>query len=177
MALLPVYNNENRRAMPQFAWARLSERLCCPSFLFMRHLTKKLIAPLAVIALAGCAEGVPVDLPWQESSCAGERLTETTLFFGLSKAEGEVTDAEWNDFQKTHLTAAFSEGFTVINGDGYWQVPETGKSVSEKSKILIRLHKATPDDLAAIDQVIETYKTNYDQESVLRLDSEVCTAS
>ncbi len=161
--------------MVQTARARLSERPSWPNFLPMKHLRSPRkaagVLALAAFVLAGCADGVP----WQKAGCAGETLTETTLFFGLSRVGGEVTEAEWAAFQKNHLEPAFAEGFTVINGDGYWRVPETGKSVSEKSKILIRVHSGSSDDLAAIAGVINTYKTQFDQESVLRMESEVCT--
>ena len=96
----------------------------CPSFLPMTHIKApwkiSFVAPLAAVLLVGCAD---TTLPWEKTGCAGETLTETTLFFGLSRPDGEVTEEEWDAFQKNHLVPAFAEGFTVIDGDGYWRRP------------------------------------------------------
>lgn len=101
-------------------------------------------------------------------------MTETALYFGLSRPDGTVTQREWEAFRDDILVTQFSDGFTIVEGDGYWRNPKTGRSASEPSKVLVRIHSGSKSDQAATAQVIETYKAKFQQHSVLRVDNSVC---
>ncbi len=101
-------------------------------------------------------------------------MTETALYFGLSSPNGPVSDADWQGFRDVMLVPAFSEGFTVIDGDGFWSNPDTNHAVSEPSKVVIHVHERRKTDNEAISQVIDAYKTEFQQLSVLRVDTPVC---
>ena len=102
-------------------------------------------------------------------------MVETQLFFGMSKPRGgAVSTAQWNDFVKREVTPRFPEGFSVIDGAGFWLDGQTKRTISEKSKVIARMH---PDDAAsdqAITAIVDGYKTQFEQEAVLRVDRPVC---
>lgn len=109
---------------------------------------------------------------------AEERI-QTELYFGTTKADGtELTDDEFNLFLDKEITPRFPDGLTVLTGYGQWRTA-AGEPTSEKSVVVIILY---PADLsggtsAKIQDIREAYKTQFDQESVLRADtSGVCVS-
>lgn len=122
--------------------------------------------------LAGCAGGPR----FLDVRCNGAPMTETALYFGMSGPDGPVSESQWQNFRDSVLVPAFSEGFTVVDGDGFWRHPETQTSVSEPSKVVIRVHEKQRNDVEAIAAVIKTYKTDFKQDSVLQVDTPVCAA-
>ncbi len=125
-----------------------------------------------VLFLAGCADGPR----FLDVRCNGTPMTETALYFGLSGPAGSLSEDDWQGFRADVLVPAFSEGFTVIDGDGFWRNPETGHAASEPSKVVIRVHERRRRDDQAMTQVIDAYKTRFEQQSVLRVDTRVCAA-
>jgi hypothetical protein len=117
----------------------------------------------ACLALAACA--APPDtaclLPGETQQLVIE------MFFGRDVAgRGPVSDAEWADFAATVLTAQFKDGFTILDGEGQWRDPATGRIAREPTKILV---VATPrsDDLPGrIDAAMAAYKRRFNQQSV-----------
>jgi hypothetical protein len=100
------------------------------------------------------------------------KFYRTELYFGTDKAGGgKVSDEDWNKFLEQEVTPRFPDGFTVLEGFGQYR-DSAGKIVRETSKVLIVLYpKAVR---KAVDQKVEEiraeYKTQFAQESVLRLD-------
>jgi hypothetical protein len=126
---------------------------------------------VVVFALSGCAT-LP---PPAEACAAGEAMVETQLFFGLSKPKGGAVSArEWQGFVASEITPRFPEGFSVIDGAGYWRDGATQRTISEKSKVVVRLHPPSQEADAAIGVIVEAYKTKFEQEAVLRVDRPVC---
>ena len=134
----------------------------------MRQSTAALFA--LTLLVTGCANGPR----FLDVRCNGAPATETALYFGLSGPAGPISEGDWNAFRRDVLVPAFSEGFTVIGGDGFWRSSKTGEAASEPSKVVIRIHEKTRDDEAEIADVIATYKKDFQQESVLRVDTPVC---
>ncbi len=98
-------------------------------------------------------------------------LVEDTLYFGLDKPQGRVSDVEWNQFLSGEVTPRFPDGLTVWDAKGQWKNPK-GKISKEPAKVLLLIH---PDSLAedkAIQAIIDIYKKKFDQESVMRIRSE-----
>jgi Protein of unknown function (DUF3574) len=128
-------------------------------------------AALAASILAACAS-----MPEPTSACAGgEAMVETQLFFGLSKPKGgSVSARQWDQFVANEITPRFPEGFSVIDGAGFWRDGATQRTISEKSKVVVRLHGAAPEVDQAITAIIDAYKVRFAQEAVLRVDRPVC---
>lgn len=107
--------------------------------------------------------------------CAmGEPMVETLLFFGLSKKDGEVSPAEWKAFLNRSVVPRFAEGFTVLDAQGFWLNRSLEKTISERSKVILRLHPEGASHDQAIDEIIDAFKTQFAQESVLRVDRTAC---
>jgi Protein of unknown function (DUF3574) len=104
----------------------------------------------------------------------GVAMIETQLFFGLSKRSGEVTPAEWRDFLNREVVPHFAEGFTVVEAQGFWLNSELKRTISEKSKVLVRVHPEGAAHDKAIGEIIDAYKARFAQESVLRVDRPAC---
>lgn len=102
----------------------------------------------------------------------GEAFKRTELYFGTEKPDGsEVTEQEFEDFVDDKVTPKFPDGLTVLAGDGQFRGSD-GVTVEERSFVLILLYP--PKDKEAngeIEQIRTDYKTDFDQESVLRADS------
>jgi len=98
------------------------------------------------------------------------------LFFGRSKEHGgTVSDAEWRAFLQDVVTPLFPGGLTTIEATGHWWA-SAGAVSHELTEVVIILYPA--DDSASIrdqriDSVRSEYERRYDQESVLRVRSEV----
>lgn len=104
---------------------------------------------------------------------AGEEMVETQLFFGLSKPRGVVTAAEWADFVRREIVPRFAEGFTVVDAQGVYR-DESRRTISERTKLVLRLHPKGAAENRAIAEIVATYKQRFAQESVLRVDRAVC---
>ena len=113
-------------------------------------------------------------LPIDRLQCqAGQLMTETTLYFGLS---GRASVEGFETFRSQIIAKTFPEGYTVLDGSGGWYSARLGRTIEEPSKVVVRLHKGQKEDWAAIDALITTYKERFDQESVLRTDQTICAA-
>jgi hypothetical protein len=127
------------------------------------------------LGLAGCVTpqgSTPVAAP----ACAvGDAMVETQLFFGMSKPKGGVVSVrDWDAFVAREVSPRFPEGFSVIDGAGFWRDGATQKTISEKSKVVVRLHPPSADADRAIGAIVEAYKVKFEQEAVLRVDRPVC---
>ena len=103
-------------------------------------------------------------------------MTKTELYFGLSKPDGSlISSTAWQSFADTVIAKTFTEGSTIIDGQGQW-LGHNGTLVSEPSKILIILSKLTPERSRQIEAVREKYKKYYQQEAVMRVDEQLKVA-
>lgn len=133
-----------------------------------------------------CLTGLLFILPVCPATIARAQLPETSdtnakqtnllkdeLYFGLTKPGGEpVSEAEWQEFVSAVITPRFREGLTVLDGSGQF-LNTSGILIRENSKIVILIYESSPEKNQAINEVIETYKRTFQQESVLRATSEV----
>ena len=130
--------------------------------------TRAVVFAVCSCVLAGCSA---VDL----APCAGERMVTTELYFGLSTpGGGKVGNGQWRRFLDHEVVPRFAEGFTVVDGEGYWRGAGSERTIRENSKVLIRVHKGTTEDDREIGEIIDAYKTQFSQESVLRSDERSC---
>ena len=129
----------------------------------------------AAMLSAALALGACQTIQSEMRTCAvGEEMVETQLFFGLSKKHGDVSPAEWRDFLNRDVVPRFAEGFTVLDAQGFWLSEAAKQTISEKSKVILRLHAKGAAQDQAIGEIVDAYKKRFAQESVLRVDRSVC---
>lgn len=128
------------------------------------------IALLLLVAMAGCGTTVP-------ATCRpGEHPVVTdTLYFGTHKPGGVVTAEEWATFVNETVTPAFPAGLTTWSASGQWRMAD-GTIEREPSHILQLTHDETTSDDQAIESIMRRYKTDFQQEAVLRLRARSCAA-
>jgi hypothetical protein len=100
----------------------------------------------------------------------------TTLYFGLTRPKGVVSELEWQIFLRDEVTKRFPEGFTVWEAEGQWRTP-AGSIDYERSKVLLLVHPDTTQARQSVKDVIASYRRMFEQESVLWESARVCGAS
>ena len=127
----------------------------------------------SVFMIRGAAQAPAADVQCPSTSAAQLR---TTLYFGLARPRGSVSELEWQIFLRDEVTARFPEGLTVWEAEGQWRRPD-GIIDHERSKVLLLVHPDTATARAAVQTVIARYRQRFDQESVLWEAARVCVAS
>jgi hypothetical protein len=96
----------------------------------------------------------------------------TELYFGTGRPDGTVvSDAQFAQFIDEQVTPRFPDGLTLLAGYGQYK-NSAGIINKEKSLVLILFYPPQMTDAGKlIEQIRETYKALYQQESVLRADS------
>ena len=144
----------------------------------MRALTA---AVSALIFVAGCLTGshLPAPVSAQGSTVAMEcgassaPQVRTTLYFGLARPKGSVTELEWQLFLRDEVTNRFPDGLTVWGAEGQWRTP-SGSIDHEQSKVLLLVHPDTSSARQSVLAVIEAYRKTFEQQSVLWESARVC---
>lgn len=108
-----------------------------------------------------------------------EAWLSTTLFFGRSisrsgAGDGVVSDGQWTEFRDAHITPRLADGYTLIEGKGYWKRSDTGELKQEQTKVLIVVHPRNQAFEEKLSEIIATYKAMFSQQSVLRSISAAC---
>jgi len=139
-----------------------------------KHLNSLCLASLLFILPVCPATIARAQLPETSDTRAKQtNLLKDELYFGLTKPGGEiVSESEWQEFVKAVITPRFREGLTVLDGSGQF-LNSSGMLIRENSKIVILIYEKSPEKNRAINEIIETYKRTFQQESVLRATSEV----
>lgn len=108
-----------------------------------------------------------------DANTSQKNFLKDELYFGLSKLNGEtVSESEWQEFVKEIITPRFREGLTVLDGSGQF-LNSAGILIREQSKIVILIYESSAEKEGAVNEIIETYKRRFQQESVLRTTTEV----
>src|ERR1700716_692929 len=133
----------------------------------MRTVTAGILA--LVIFLAGALAGTAVSAQRRapDPQCGSATAqVRTTLYFGLSKQKGSVSELEWQMFLRDEVTSRFPEGLTSWEAEGQWRSAD-GVIGHERSKVLLLVHPDTVAARTAVQAVIERYRKGFEQESVL----------
>jgi hypothetical protein len=139
----------------------------------MRPTTQSAFALIAatMLALSGCrhCRDCPTDAQVVTATerVSAQKYVKTELYFGLSKPNGAISEAEWQKFLDEQITPVFKDGLTVVDANGQW-LGENKMVVKEKSKLLIVLHAPDAETDAKIKTLIARYKEAFQQQSVLR---------
>ena len=93
-------------------------------------------------------------------------LTETHLFFGLSRIENgsviAISPAEWDSFLEASVSPLFNS-FTVFEAMGNY------RGLRESTKILMLLHQGDEGE-KKIQTIARAYIERFEQDGVLRID-------
>ncbi len=116
-----------------------------------------------------------IDNPKNSPNNITQTLTKDELYFGLSKQQGQVSEAEWKVFLEEVITPRFQAGLTVIDANGQY-LNAAGILTREQTKLLILIHSDTPQEKQFIQEIITKYKQRFNQESVLRVTSSVAVS-
>jgi hypothetical protein len=119
------------------------------------------------------AQGFTVTIDCGVTSAAQIR---TTLYFGLSRPKGSVSELEWQIFLRDEVTRRFPDGLTVWQAEGQWLTP-VGSIDREQSKVLLLVHADTAAARESVQAVIHAYRKTFEQQSVLWESSRVCVAA
>jgi hypothetical protein len=130
-------------------------------------------AMLLGVTLAGCAGD---EARHDCAAGAGSPMVVYDLFFGrtIDGRSLPVSDAEWAAFVERVVTPNLPAGFTVVDGEGQWQNPATGRMIRDPTKVLIAAAPASAQTAAAIDTIKEAYKRQFKQRSVGMISHAAC---
>lgn len=97
------------------------------------------------------------------------------LYFGTDTPYGEVSDEEWQVFVEQVVTPRFPQGLTVWPAYGQWRMA-SGEIVQEGTFVLHVMHLNEPVRETAIQEIMDEYKSSFQQEAVLRVQNDVCVS-
>lgn len=130
---------------------------------------------IAVLALAACAQ----PQPRETEACAApaEERVVATMYFGrnIGGALG-VSEAQWDAFVDAEITPRFPDGLTVADAEGQWRDSETGAIVREPSKQLTVFLNDEAQGRAALDQIADAYKAQFQQQAVALVVERSCVS-
>ncbi|CAI2008058.1 DUF3574 domain-containing protein [Serratia proteamaculans] len=134
-------------------------------------------AVTAALLLSGCVAPVPNTVQQMSAACSvGDPMTQTTLYFGLNRPVGPVISAaEWQSFVDRQVTPRFKDGLSVFDAKGQW-LGNDGKLARENSKALMLIHASGKESETNIEALRSSYKQQFAQDSVMRVDTPVCVA-
>ena len=100
------------------------------------------------------------------SGCAVNRAAwrEYKVYCGMSSRNGEVSEADWLRFCDRYVSAAFPDGYTVIDAAGYWR---SGSDATEKERTKIILIVAPANVREKVRSIARQYQKQFHQEAVL----------
>jgi hypothetical protein len=137
---------------------------------------------IAIFAISACATRVPgassvAQRGTDNATCEplGVAYMRTTLYLGMRRPGGMVSEPEWQAFLKNEVTPRFPDGLTVLEADGQWRRAD-GSIGRERSKVLVILHDEKPATLASLSSLVVRYKEAFTQQSVLWETARVCAA-
>jgi Protein of unknown function (DUF3574) len=121
-----------------------------------------------LMSLVGCGA-------MHASQCGDDAriATQELLYFGTDTPSGHVTPEEWAQFLRETVTPRFPEGLSSWQASGQWR-SASGHVIREPSYVLSLVHPDDPVPNKAIQEIIASYKTRFEQEAVLRVKTTVC---
>jgi hypothetical protein len=138
------------------------------------------IGVLALALLTGaCASSREPACPQDGRLAPAVPMVTDTLYFGTDRTKDgvarSVTPEEWRTFVERTVTPLFPQGLTFWSASGQWRKAD-GTIAREASYVLRITHLPTPRDAISIQEIIDAYKQDFDQKSVLRVRSHDCVA-
>ena len=121
--------------------------------------------------VAGCTVQPQRDCP-----IGMQAMVSDTLYFGTAMPEGSVvSDEDWSQFVDSIVTPLFSRGLSFWPASGQWQ-SQSGAILVESSYVLNLVHPEDETSETAVNEIIDTYKTEFSQEAVMRIKENSCVS-
>lgn len=128
---------------------------------------KAVVIALALV-LADCAglgRGCPAGLI---------SMTGAQLFFGDHIEGGAaITAAQWQNFVDAEVSPRFPDGFTVLPTAGQWRGAD-GLITRETGHEVVIVLTPADDAMQRLEAIRAAYKQQFQQESVLLIEGQVC---
>jgi hypothetical protein len=133
-------------------------------------------ALIFAVLLAACAQPAPRAEADACTPGAQERVV-AEMYFGrnIGGALG-VSEEAWDAFVDSEITPRFPDGLTVADAQGQWRDTETGAIVREPSKQLTLFLGDETRDRAALDEIAEAYKRQFQQQAVALVIERSCVS-
>jgi hypothetical protein len=139
--------------------------------------TVRLLALGAISAGIGVAAyTLSTPSPASSSSCrdSARAMARLELVFGTSRNDVPlVSEEDWTRFLEAEITPRFPAGLTVLRAPGQW-LARDGHIVKEDSRILVIWYEPTSEANSRIEKIRWTYRDQFAQESVMRIESMSC---
>jgi hypothetical protein len=102
------------------------------------------------------------------------RQQSALLFFGTAIRHGDhvrhLDGSEWHGFVESAIVPRLPDGFTILEGQGFYRAAADGAATRENTYILMVAHRNDAEINAKLSTIVADYKSRFQQESVLRLD-------
>ena len=133
---------------------------------------------LVLALLLGACTQAPAQRAESEACAApAEERVVATMYFGPNiGGELGVSEAQWDAFVDGEITPRFPDGLTVSDAEGQWRDSENGQIVHEPSKALTVFLSDEAAGRAALDQIAEAYKTQFQQQAVALVVESSCVS-
>jgi hypothetical protein len=100
-----------------------------------------------------------------------QRWVRSELYFSIAVIGREDrpshADAYWQTFMNEEVTPRFPDGLTVFDAVGQWLAREDEPPPQLRTRVIVLLHPDVADAAERIDALIEAWKTETGQRSVL----------
>jgi hypothetical protein len=133
-----------------------------------------MILAAALLALSACTPPAPQTTA---STCTAplEPALQVDLYFGLAAKGREIGETEWATFLNEEVTPRFPNGLSVVDVAGQYRHPG-GHIARERSKLLVVIVLDAPAHLPKVRAIVDAYKRQFEQLSVLHVERAVCAA-
>jgi Protein of unknown function (DUF3574) len=96
-------------------------------------------------------------------------LIQKELYFGRNIGlDGQVTEQQFQQFLNEVITPRFSNGLTIYNANGQF-LDRSNTLIEEPSKVISIAVEDTPQNQRSLIEIIDLYKQQFQQESVLQV--------
>jgi len=104
-------------------------------------------------------------------------MIDVDFYFGRDIASrAAVTDAEWEAFAAREITPRFPDGFTILDAQGQWRNPTSGKVTREASKLVRVIAPGGGNLSARVEAISLAYRQRFHQDAVGVVTTPVCAA-
>ena len=102
--------------------------------------------------------------------CASrEDWRESRIFCGMTRSDGTVSDAEWEQFCEQYVTAEFPDGCTTLRATGYWKANDAPAAIREDTRVIVVLAPSGAEE--KVRRIARRYRQFFQQEAVLIVSS------
>ena len=105
----------------------------------------------------------------QSPSCSAPLKPQQVAELLLGRKIGDrlgVSETQFLNFLDREITSRFPDGLTVYDARGQYRDSERNRIVREPSKVVMIVLPGNPEDMARLNEIADTYKKRFRQQSV-----------